>query len=342
MSERLRILAVGDKYVTAAALQRGLGGALSSRHELEVFEVKECPNRVPQSESERRLREYAGSPDQVLARMNGHNVLVVHGAPVTDAVLAAEGLRLVCCARGGPVNVDLEHARAHGIPVTTTPGKNAQAVVELTLALLIILARGLSGAERFLLEGGRLESTFDGAQFFGVELSGRTLGLVGYGQIGRRVAHAAGALGMRVLAYDPAVSRSGFESGVTQSTFGGLLEDSDFVSLHARATPENHEMMAAQQFAAMRSGAYFINTARETLVDEQALHDALASGHLGGAGLDVFHATGQGRNRLLELRNVVITPHIGGATEETVERGIQMVADEITRFANHEELRFAQ
>jgi D-3-phosphoglycerate dehydrogenase len=341
VSERLRILAVGDRYVTAGAFRRCLDAALGDQHEIDVAEVG-GDDWVPQTESERRLSEYAGSPADVLDHLPGHDVLVIHGAPVSDAVLATPGLRLVCCARGGPVNVDLDSARARGIPVTTTPGKNAQAVVELTLAFLIMLARGVSGAQRFLLDNGKLASTFDGAEFFGVELGGRTLGVVGYGQVGRRVAGSAAALGMRVVAHDPAIGGEGFESGVTPVTLDQLVESSDFVSLHARATPENENMMSAARFAAMRSGGFFVNTARETLVDEGALYDALVSGHLAGAGLDVVRAADDGRNRLLDLPNVVITPHIGGASLETVDRGIQMVADEITRFARGHELRFAR
>ena len=205
-----------------------------------------------------------------------------------------------------------------------------------------MLARGVSGAQQFLLNGGRLKSTFDGAEFFGVELSGRTLGVVGYGQVGRRVASSAAALGMHVMAHDPAIGGDRFEGGVASVTLDELVRSSQFVSLHARATPENENMMSTARFAAMPAGGFFINTARETLVDEDALYEALASGHLAGAGLDVVRSTDDDRNRLLDLPNVVITPHVGGATHETVERGIQMVADEITRFANGDELRFVR
>ena len=327
--------------MTGDAFRRCLDDTLGDQHEIEVLEVRDN-GWVPQTTSELRLREYAGSPDDVLGRLPGHDVLVVHGAPVSDAVLATPGLRLVCCARGGPVNVDLQSARERGIPVTTTPGKNAQAVVELTLTFLIMLARGVSGAQQFLLNGGRLKSTFDGAEFFGVELGGRTLGVVGYGQVGRRVASSAAALGMHVMAHDPAIGGDRFEGGVASVTLDELVRSSQFVSLHARATPENENMMSTARFAAMPAGGFFINTARETLVDEDALYEALASGHLAGAGLDVVRSTDDDRNRLLDLPNVVITPHVGGATHETVERGIQMVADEITRFANGDELRFVR
>jgi D-3-phosphoglycerate dehydrogenase len=342
VSERLRILAVGDKYVTAEAFRRGLEHALGDEHDVDVIEVGDDDGWLPETDSERRVREYAGSPAQVAEHLDGHDVLVVHGAPVTQDVLTTPGLRLVCCARGGPVNIDLQAAGSLGIPVTTTPGKNAQAVVELTLAFLIMLARGVPRAQTFLLENGQLASTFDGAEFFGVELGGRTLGLVGYGQVGRRVGEAAVALGMTTLAFDPAVGSDAFCDGVTGASFERVLAKSDFVSLHARATAENENMMGAREFAAIPKGGFFINTARETLVDEAALYDALESGHLGGAGLDVARLSNGRRNGLLDFRNVIITPHIGGATLETIDRGIAMVAAEIERFSRHDPLLFAR
>jgi D-3-phosphoglycerate dehydrogenase / 2-oxoglutarate reductase len=330
----LRILAAGDSYITAAAFEQGLRPRLDPAHELEVFQVDEAsPPELP------GLREYAGDPAALAERVKGFDVLVVHGAAVTDQVLESPGLRLVCCARGGPVNVDIATARSLGLPVTNTPGKNAEAVVELTLAFMIMLARRITVSQRFLLSGGQLgTSAFEGAEFFGGELGGRSLGIVGYGQVGRRVARVASALGMDVNAYDPMVEAEAFESGIRTARLERVLGCSDFVSLHARVTPENENLMSREQFAAMQRGAFFINTARETLVDETALLDAVSGGHLGGAALDVVRP-GSGRNPLLDQPNVIITPHVGGATFETIERGIAMVADEIDRLASGEALR---
>ena len=148
-----------------------------------------------------------GSPGQVIAALDRHDVLVVQGAPVTDAVLdAAPGLRLVCCARGGPVNVDVAAATARGIPVVTTPGKNADAVAELTIAFMVMLARRLPEILRHVEAGGEFgHDNYEGAHWFGHDLAGHTLGLIGFGQIGRRVATRARAFGMRVIAVDPFV-----------------------------------------------------------------------------------------------------------------------------------------
>ena len=331
----MRILVVGDSFLDTSTFERGLSG-LDRDHTLEFLQIDESQPFVANTASERVIREYAGTPRSLVERMDGVEVLVVHGAPVTDQVLdASSRLRLVCCARGGPVNVDITAASERGIPVVTTPGKNAEAVAEQTIAFLIMLARGFPRAQRFLLAGGELgESTFEGAQFLGRELSSQTLGLVGFGHVGRAVSRRARALGMHVATYDPFVKLAADEQTKQVDELAQLLALADFVSLHARSTEDNENLFDGPRFAAMRSGSFLINTARETLVDEQALDAALTSGHLGGAALDVVRPTDHpGPHPLLRHDNVVLTPHIGGATEETLLRGASMIAEEISRFS---------
>jgi D-3-phosphoglycerate dehydrogenase len=255
----------------------------------------------------------------------GHDVLVVHGAAVSAEVLGAAPLRLVCCARGGPVNVDVAAATDRGIPVVNTPGKNAEAVAELTIAFALLLIRAVPRASRYLLDGGGFaESVFEGREFFGAEAPSLTMGLVGLGHVGREVARRARALGFAVLGYDPQPPVPRDESDVELVSLDTLLARSDIVSLHARLTPQNRRMFSRDRFAQMRPGAYFINTARESLVDERALRQALEQGSLRGAALDVLERTAPGhRHPLLTMPNVFVTPHIGGATAETLTRGAQ-------------------
>jgi D-3-phosphoglycerate dehydrogenase len=332
----VRILVVGDAFVSTDVFRRGLA-PLAAAHELEFLQLdaSRTPRGLP-------VREYVGDPAEIARRMAGVEGLVVHGAPVTEEVLdASDRLRLVCCARGGPVNVDLGAASARGLPVVTTPGKNAEAVADQTLAFMVMLARRFPHAQRFLLEGNRVgESAFEGAQFFGHELAGHVLGLVGYGNVGRRVARRALAFGIEVVAFDPFQEVNGDGAVRQVGDLDELLALGDFISLHARATPENVDLFDRNAFGQMRRGGYFINTARETLVDEQALDDALASGHLGGAALDVVRtrAVSPGPHPLLRHPNVVLTPHIGGATHETLLRGARMLAGEIERFTRGEPL----
>jgi D-3-phosphoglycerate dehydrogenase len=232
--------------------------------------------------------------------------------------------------------VDVAAVTARGLPLVSTPGKNSEAVADLTLAFIVMLARGLPSAMRFLEDGNRLRDNWEGARFIGSDLRQHVLGLVGVGQIGRRVAQRARSFGMTVIAYDPYAHADGIEQ---VEILEELLAKADFVSLHARATPENANMIDADALARMKRGAYLLNTAREGLVDEDALDAALASGHLAGAALDVVHTSQtHGRHRLLRHENVVLTPHLGGATHETLLQGAEMIAEEIERFAAGEPL----
>ena len=282
----LRVLAVGDSYMPASiftAALASLGDAVCVT-ELQIGTAEAAP---PRTDSERALREYAGDPADLVAAVPGHDVLLVHGAPVSAEVLDAARLRLVCCARGGPVNVDVAAASSRGIPVTGAPGRNAQAVAELTIAFALMLIRGVPAAARYLTGGGQLaESTYEGSQFLGAEAAGLILGLVGLGNVGREVAARARALGFRMLGYDP-VPPAVIPPGVALVSLDELLTRSRLISLHARATPDNRHLLGSDAFARMPRGAYFINTARESLVNEEALASALASGGLAGAALDV-------------------------------------------------------
>jgi D-3-phosphoglycerate dehydrogenase len=322
----LRVLVVGDPYMPVSAYAGALAG-LEGRVELSTMQIDEVTCAPPVTESERGLREYVGDPAEVARAVAGHDVLVVHGAAVSAEVLGAAPLRLVCCARGGPVNVDVAAATGRGIPVVNTPGKNAEAVAELTVAFALLLVHAVPRASRHLLEGGGFaESVFEGWEFFGREAPSLTMGLVGLGHVGREVARRARALGFTVLGYDPQPTAG---ADVELVSLDALLARSDVVSLHARLTPENRRMFSRDRFAQMRPGAYFINTARESLVDEPALRRALEQGTLGGAALDVLERT-SGRHPLLDLPNVLVTPHIGGATAETLARGAQRAVTAVT------------
>lgn len=328
----MRVLVVGDPYMPASAYAGALA-MLGNDVTVASMQIGDVAFAPPRTESEHRLREYVGDPAEIARAVAGHDVLIVHGAPVSAEVLDAAPLRLVCCARGGPVNVDVAAATARGIPVVNTPGKNAEAVAELTIAFALLLIREVPRAASYLLQRGRFaESVFEGSEFFGGEAASLTLGLVGLGRVGREVAARARALGFTVLGYDPQLLEAA--DGVAMVTLEALLERSDIVSLHARATPDNRHMFSAAEFARMRPGAYFINTARESLVDEPALSAALASGTLGGAALDVLERPPAGsRHFLLGVPNVLITPHIGGATAETLERGARRAVAAVASLA---------
>jgi D-3-phosphoglycerate dehydrogenase len=332
----VRVLVVGDWYMPTGVFTAALAvlGDLVCVTEVQIESTTAAP---PRTDSERALREYVGNPAHLVAAVAGHDALLVHGAPVSAEVLDAAPLRLVCCARGGPVNVDVAAASRRGIPVTNAPGRNAQAVAELTIAFALMLVRSVPYSARYLVDGGQLaENTYEGSEFIGAEAASMTLGLVGLGSVGREVAARGRALGFTMLGYDP-VRLATVPPGVTMVTLDDLLSRSGLISLHARATPDNRHLLGTAAFARMPRGAFFINTARESLVDEDALVAALASGTLAGAALDVVERRPAGdRHPLLDLPNVIITPHIGGATRETLQRGAKMTASAVARLASGE------
>lgn len=338
----MRILVIGDSFCPSTALC-GAFARLERAHEVTYADVLDEPGWVPASASELRIREYMGSPRQVIGLLDRHDVVVVQGAPVTDAVLDADpDLRLVCCARGGPVNIDVAAATERHIPVVTTPGKNADAVAELTLAFLVMLARRLPEILRHVEGGGEFgHDNYEGARWFGHDLAGHVLGLVGYGQIGRRVATRARPFGLRVIAHDPFVEPATLRAdGVDPVDLDTLLAESDFVSLHARATAANRGLIGATEIARMKPGSYLVNTARDALIDESAVLDGLESGRLAGVALDVVSPSpAEGRHPLLAHPNVIVTTHIGGATYETLHHGGEMAAEEIERFVTGVPLR---
>jgi len=335
-ADPVRVLVVGDPYMPVSVFVAALAslGDTVTVTELEIGSTEATP---PRTDSERAVREYVGDPADLVAAVAGHEVLVVHGAPVTAEILDAAPLRLVCCARGGPVNVDVAAASARGIPVTNAPGRNAEAVAELTIAFALMLIRGVPASARYLVNGGQhADSVYEGREFIGAEASSMTLGLAGLGNVGREVAVRGRALGFTMLGYDPAPPGA-IPPGVTMVAFDELLSRSGIVSVHARATPGNRHLFGAAAFARMPRGAFFINTARESLVDEDALARALASGALAGAALDVAERRPAGdRHPLLDLPNVIMTPHIGGATHETLRRGAEMAAAAVARLVSGE------
>jgi D-3-phosphoglycerate dehydrogenase len=337
----MRILIVGDSYFPSSAYRPAFA-RVAGDHVVAFVDIADDPAWIAHSASELRLREVNGSPAAVIRALDEQDVLVVQGAPVSDAVLdAAPRLRLVCCARGGPVNVDLLAASERGIPVVTTPGKNADAVADLTIAFMVMLARRLPEVVRHVEGGGEFgHDNYEGRQWFGHDLAGKTLGLVGFGQVGRRVASRALAFGMRVIAHDPFVAPDAIAAGGAEAVnLATLVATADFVSLHARAGADNRHLIGPEEVARMRAGSYLINTARDTLVDEAAAVEGLASGRLAGIALDlVSPSPATGLHPLLAFPNAIITTHIGGATFETLHHAAQMVVAEIERLIAGEPL----
>lgn len=247
-------------------------------------------------------------------------VLVVESAAVDGDVLkAAPKLRLVVACRSNPVNVDVEACVRSGVEVATAPARNADVTADLAFALVLNCIRRIPQSERWLRSGQwTAETTFYPYRTFrGPALSSLTIGVVGLGAVGGRVAERARGFGMSVLGYDPGpVEAPGF---VERVQLDDLLSRVDVLSLHVPLMPATSGLIGQRELSLLKRGSYFVNSARAALVDLPALETALTSGHLGGAGLDVFHAEPLPESSVLRsLDNVVLTPHIGGASDDVV------------------------
>lgn len=272
-------------------------------------------------EADLRAPDHPLSAPELAAIIPGYDGVIL-GLDVCDAsvIAAADRLRVISRYGAGYDKVDLEAATQRGIVVTNTPGANRIAVAELTIGLIFSLARRIPQVAANARQG-----IWTRAQ--GWELTGKTLGLIGLGAIGREVAQRAQGLGMRVLAYDPYVSAP--VNGVTLVELDALLREAHVVSLHCAATPETINLINAERLAQMRPGAYLVNTARGDLVDEDALYQALVSGQLAGAASDVFRREPPEGSPLLALDNFIATLHMGSTTAESVERMALMAAQNL-------------
>jgi D-3-phosphoglycerate dehydrogenase len=269
------------------------------------------------------LRIYSAEQLAERIRSSGANVIVVESDSVSGPVFEL-GLQVIASTRGDPNNVDVAGATRAGIPVLFTPGRNADAVAEMAVALVFAVTRQLLPADADVRAGAVFrDGTIPYQRFRAWELAGLTAGLVGLGAVGRALKWRLTGLGLSVIAHDP-------YNDEARHSLDELLAAADIVSLHAPVTADTVGMIGAEQFEAMRSGVVFLNTARAQLHDTDALVDALRSGKVAAAGLDHFAGEWLAADHpLTTLPNVVLTPHIGGATWNTEARQAQMVADDL-------------
>jgi phosphoglycerate dehydrogenase-like enzyme len=272
------------------------------------------------------------------ARINevGADVLIVEADLAHDDVLNACRLKLIGCCRGDPINIGIERATALGIPVLFAPARNAAAVADLTVGYMLALARNIFTVNTLLKQGQmRFEKTADYLDVYerygGFELGGITVGIVGFGAIGRAVAQRLHGFGTRLLAYDPhlpaAVCATHHAAAVGLDE---LLQQADMLTVHCPDLPETQGLIGRAQIRSLKRGAYVLNLARAAVVDEDALYEALTDGHVAGAALDVFRDEPlRPDNRFVALPNVLVSPHLGGATRDVIRHQSDLIVDGI-------------
>ncbi|MDH6623429.1 D-3-phosphoglycerate dehydrogenase [Streptomyces sp. LBL] len=342
MNERngpVRVVAAGDHFVLPGLITQAVGQEVGER----PLEVRELMLGWPLEPfgPVAEVQEASDAEDEMIeALSDGREVLVTQMGPVTERVLAASpDLRLVVVCRGGPVNVNLEAAKSHGVRVCFAPGRNAAATAEFTVGLLLAALRRIPQAHDLLARRG----SWEGAAFYtyehsGLELEDLPVGLIGYGAVGSRVARVLCAFGARVMVYDPYVR--GEIHGLRVSSLDELLSRSRVVTLHARLTAETRGLLGARELGLLPRGAVVVNVARGPLLDEGALCDALESGQVSAAALDTYEREplpAGSRLRALAER-VVLTPHLGGASRAVAEKAAAIAAAEVGRWVRGEPL----
>lgn len=276
--------------------------------------------------------------EELLECIGEYDVLIVRGrTKVTRAVLeAGKKLKLVGRAGVGVDNIDLTAAAAQGVKVVNSPTATSNAVAEHTLALLLALVRQVPRADAGMKHGQWAKKDLMGA-----ELDGKTLGVLGMGRIGARVAALGAAFGMRVLGYDPLITPDEIRGrGAEPASLPDLYNAADVISLHLPLTPDTRNLLNGEAFSRMKRGAYVLCAARGGIIDETALLAALESGQVAGAGLDVFATEPPGLSALVAHPQVVATPHIGAQTVEAQERAAIDIATEIINGLKDEPLRW--
>ena len=278
------------------------------------------------------------SADDLLTIIGEYDALIVRGrTKVTAAVFdAGKKLKVVGRAGVGVDNIDLAAAKTHNVTVVNSPLATTVAVAELTMSLLLSIVREIPRADASMKSGKWLKKEFEGHKLFG-----KTLGVMGYGRIGSAVAARAKAFEMKILAYDPLITAEEIKQrGAEPVSMDELLEKSDLITMHMPLTADSRSLLNTEAFAKMKKGVYIVCAARGGVIDEAALLEALNSGQVSGAALDVFTAEPPGESDLVSHPRVIDTPHIGAQTVEAQFRAANDIAEEVVNALNEKPLRW--
>lgn len=274
------------------------------------------------------------SPEQIIERIQGYDIVVTKEMPVSGDILSQfpDSVKLIVEAGTGYNNLDIEAARKKGITVCNIPAYSTERVAHTAIMMIMNLSSSMRQQISMLNKNDHANFT-QCMQVNHVEINGKTLGVIGAGNIGREVIKVALALGMKVLAYTS--SKRNDEPGIHYTTLEEVLSQSDYVSLHCPLKPETYHLINKERLALMKPTAFIINTARGALIDEAALIEALQEGRLAGAGLDVQETEPPAEdNPLYSMENVILTPHMGWRGLETRQRLVSIIADDIQQFLN--------
>jgi D-3-phosphoglycerate dehydrogenase len=280
--------------------------------------------------------------EDLLCTVAEYDALIVRNQTKVTADLLKAATRCIVVGRAGVGvdNIDVEAASDLGIVVAYTPEENAISVAEQVMGLMLCLARRFPAADASVKRG-----EWNRMEFMGVELFGKTLGIIGLGRIGARVALRAAAFGLRIIGYDPYLTKNHFSVTETHAEFvdmDTLFKQSDFITIHVPLTPETKHMINKDTVAKMKTTAFLINTSRGSAVNEEALYEALSKGKLAGAALDVREEEPPKESPLHKLDNILLTPHVAAFTREAQDRVVESLSEDVGRvLSGKPALRFA-
>lgn len=330
----MEILCVGDLFLSPENFRKAIENEIGGDGSHDVREVMWAGEKAEEQHHLQQIMEVDGpeavpTPDEIVAAVGGAEIIAVHFAPIPKAVLeAGDNLKAVVVARAGFENVNVEAANERGVAVVNLVGRNAPAVAEQAIALMLAETRDIARVDRGIREG-KWPKKFPAVPY---DLFGRTVGLVGFGQVARQLAPRISGFEVRLLVFDPYVDRETIESfgGEKVDDMETVFRESDFVSLHARLTEETRRFIGREHFDLMKPTAFFINNARSRMVRYDDLYEVLEEGRIAGAALDVHddEPLGEG-SPWLELENVTLAPHIAGSTTSTWENSVLMTADAV-------------
>ena len=278
------------------------------------------------------------TPEELLEIIEKYDAIIVRSRTKVraDVIERAKNLKVIGRAGVGVDNIDVKKATEKGIMVVNAPRGSTHSVAELVFGHMLSLARHLAYADRSMREG-----KWEKKKLLGIELQGKTLGVIGFGRIGQEVWKLAQAFGMSCIAYDPYMPADVIEKlGAKPGSLDDVLKEGDFITIHALLTDETRHMISDAQFEMMKDGAYLINCARGGIVDEDALYRAAKEGKIGGAALDVFENEPPGESPLFELDNVYFTPHLGASTKEAQIRAGVTTAEQVLKVLKGEKPDF--
>lgn len=328
---KTKIAICGDYFMLPEYFQDALGEVLDlATLELNILQ-QDWPNAPMTIKSEELgIGEYFGEPDKIAEFIGDAAILINHLGPVTAGMLEQlPQLELVAVSRGGPVNLNMVALHERNIKVVNTPGRNASAVAEYTVGMILAETRCIRAGHESLRQGEWRGDLYR-ADRTGQELSDLTVGLLGYGRIGTLLANLLRPFGCKLLVSDPFVTID--DADLTQVTKEELLQQSDVVTINARVTPETIGLIGAAELKLMKPTALLINVARGPLVDYDALEQALVAGEINAAAIDTFPQEPAPADwALLKLPNVTLSPHIAGASVQTCKIAATMIAEEIRR-----------